>query len=297
MAGDLWSDYTVLPACDAVAEAAVTEMRNVTLDSFGQTAPNGRRERQPRCLGVPIKKDDPQPVRVFRQDSTMFQRFRKLIFVGAIGSSVAVPYIVATGKGLDSVRQFFSGSGQPASPTTTFDDPATLTQGPSSLDPLVQSLINGTSNQIKEIAPPHELTDVFRFDITIDWILQQWPSVSMVSSDLELQGYRVPLVTGINEDDVAGSLTYYFSSDRTLKKITFDGVTGNADRLIREVAGPNRMTRASSDNPGVFLFQRSMFGKAQSELKVRPAEMLSQANANRRFQVSMVLYPQSKGWF
>jgi hypothetical protein len=227
----------------------------------------------------------------------MFQRFRKLIFVGAIGSSVAVPYLATTGKGLDSVREFFSSNGKPATPAFNLDDPTALTPGPSAIDPFVESLINGTSNQIKEIAPPHELTDVFRFDITIDWILQQWPSVSMVNSDLELQGYRVPLVTGINDDDVAGSLTYYFAADRTLKKITFDGVTGNADRLIREVAGPNGMTRASSDNPGVFLFQRSMFGKAQSELKIRPAELLSQANANRRFQVTMVLYPQSKSWF
>jgi len=227
----------------------------------------------------------------------MFQRFRKLIFLGAIGSSVAVPYLAATGKGLDSVRQFFAGSGRPAAPAINLDNPAASLSDLDGLDPLVQSLIHGTSNQVREIAPPHELTNVFRFDITIDWILQQWPSVSMVSSDLELQGYRVPLVTGINEDDVAGSLTYYFGTDRKLKKITFDGVTGNADRLIREVAGPNGMTRAVSEDPALFLFQRSSFGKSQSELRIRPAEMLSQTNAHRRFQVSMTLVPQAGGWF
>jgi len=226
----------------------------------------------------------------------MLKRFRNLIFVGAIGSSVAVPYITAGGKGLDSIRQFFTSSNRSADPANFANhDPGTFVID--GIDPEVQALMPGMQAAVKEVAPPHALADVFRFDITIDWIMQHWPTVSMVSNDLKLQGYRVPLVSGINEDDVAGSLTYYFGPDHQVQKITFDGVTGNADRLIREVATPNGLVQTKTADPGLFLYQRNGWSKSESALKIRPAELMSRANANRRFQISLILVPQAASWF
>jgi hypothetical protein len=226
----------------------------------------------------------------------MFKRFRNLIFVSAVGSSVVVPYVAATGRGLDSVRQFFASSSRPADPSYgAVEDPVAAAM--SGVDSSVQALMPGAYGAAKEVAPPHALNEVFRFDVTIDWIMQHWPTVSMVSNDLKLQGYRVPLVTGINEDDIAGSLTYYFGPDHQVRKITFEGVTGNADRLIRDIAAPNGLVQTKTADPGLFLYQRNGWSKSESELKIRPAEIISRSNANRRFQVSMVLVPQPAGWF
>jgi hypothetical protein len=195
---------------------------------------------------------------------------------------------------LESVRSFFAGSGQ-KTPPINLEDP--LNTGMVGLDPATQALIGGSDPGSREIAPPKDMVKVFRFDVTIDWIMQEWRQVSMVSSDLKLQGYRVPLITGFNDDDITGSLTYYFGPDRTVKKIVFDGDTGNADKLINMVAAPAGLTQVQSTDPSVFIYQRGGWSKSESELKIRPTEMISKANANRRFHVTLVLTPKPASWF
>jgi hypothetical protein len=125
----------------------------------------------------------------------------------------------------------------------------------------------------------------------------------------KLQGYRVPLVTGtrrpgdelggsvINDDDLAGSLTYYFDSQHKLQKIVFDGVTGNAERLIRDVATPYGLERTQTTDPSLFLYQRNGWSKSESQLRVRTSELMTRASSNRRFQVWLVLTPKPASWF
>ena len=55
------------------------------------------------------------------------------------------------------------------------------------------------------------LADAFSMDKTPLWVLQRWPRVSTGGAQLQLQGYRVPLVTGTGEGDLAGSMTYFFN--------------------------------------------------------------------------------------
>ena len=59
-----------------------------------------------------------------------------------------------------------------------------------------------------------------------------WPQVATGLGQLQLQGYRVPLVSGTTEGDVAGSLTYYFNAQQQLQRIAFQGNTGDPRNLI-----------------------------------------------------------------
>ncbi len=61
---------------------------------------------------------------------------------------------------------------------------------------------------------------MLRFDVTVEWVMQRWPRVSTGLPYLQLQGYRVPLVTGTKVADLAGSLTYYFNARQQVQRIT-----------------------------------------------------------------------------
>ena len=67
---------------------------------------------------------------------------------------------------------------------------------------------------------------------TSAWVLARWPRVSTRLANLDLQGYRVPLVSGTADGDLAGSLTYYFNSQQRVQRITFIGSTGDARPLV-----------------------------------------------------------------
>ena len=47
-----------------------------------------------------------------------------------------------------------------------------------------------------ETMPSPSLVEVLDFNVTVEWVMQRWPRVSTGLPYVELQGYRVPLVTG-----------------------------------------------------------------------------------------------------
>jgi hypothetical protein len=80
----------------------------------------------------------------------------------------------------------------------------------SGLDPLAPA---------SDFQPPIDLREVLRFDIDPDFVFRRFAMVSTVLSDLSLDGLRVPLVSGTQAYDVAGSLTYYFDINKMLRRI------------------------------------------------------------------------------
>jgi len=138
--------------------------------------------------------------------------------------------------------------------------------------------------------PMYDLGDVVRFDLSPDWVVARWPRVSAGLAYLELQGYRVPLVTGTAEDDLAGSLTYYFNPQQQLQRITFQGTTGNAGRLVSHVTSRFGLARRRINDASVFLYVvPGPDGKATSFLWIRPAPVVKADDPHRRFEVAMVL--------
>ena len=97
-----------------------------------------------------------------------------------------------------------------------------------------------------------DASSVFDFQITPEWIVAHWPAVSTGLAQLQLEGYRVPLVTGTAQHDLAGSLTYYFNAEQKLQQITFVGTTGDPTTVDRAAdhALPSDPAAGERSGPG-----------------------------------------------
>lgn len=135
----------------------------------------------------------------------------------------------------------------------------------------------------------NELGQVFRFDVTTAWVLGHWARVSTQLADLDLQGYRVPLVTGTRPTDLAGSLTYYFNKRQRVERITFTGTTGDARPLVSLLVARFGFRRELVDDAGLYLY-RVMHGRqVLSELRIRPASVVRTSDPHGRFKVALDL--------
>lgn len=134
-----------------------------------------------------------------------------------------------------------------------------------------------------------QLSEVLRFDITPDWVMSRWPRVSAGLAELDQQGYRVPLVTGTAQDDLAGSLTYYFSRQQQLERIVFHGATGDPRKLVGLVTSEYDFRRQPTDDPALYLYQVRWNGKPWSELRIRPARVLRADVPHARFEVDLAM--------
>ncbi len=117
----------------------------------------------------------------------------------------------------------------------------TATQSPSATPFVGNVILPGTSqgpdfNAVPlEFMPVTNLNEIFRFDINAAWVRQRWDRVSTTAGGQGLQGLRVALVTGVNTQDLFGSLTYFFDANQVPQKITFRGWTGDPNSLIQFV--------------------------------------------------------------
>jgi hypothetical protein len=138
--------------------------------------------------------------------------------------------------------------------------------------------------------PVRTLAEVFNFNVTPDWIMRRWPRVTTGLSHLQLQGYRVPLVTGTAESDLAGSLTYYFSPQQRAERITFCGTTGDSRKLVALLTSQHRLTRRLTNDPGLMVYESvHPNGKPCGACRIRSAPIVKASDAYRRFDVDLVL--------
>lgn len=141
--------------------------------------------------------------------------------------------------------------------------------------------------------PVQNLGEIFNFHVTTGWVTNRWPRVSTRLAELELQGYRVPLVSGTANDDVAGALTYYFNQDQKVERITFYGTTGDPQKIVSVVNQLGLKHQVHGD-PGLYLYQSKWNGEVESELQVRPAKVVRSSSPHERFAVALVLNRPSK---
>ena len=208
------------------------------------------------------------------------------------GFLVLVPLLAAAGP-----IAMFSASGW-WSKVTASVSPSTSAQKQNGLAALLSgsspdgtdASATGEAQGSPEDIPTYDLADVFRFDLSPDWVVGRWPRVSAGLAYLELQGYRVPLVTGTAEDDLAGALTYYFNPRQQLQRITFQGTTGNARRVVDLVTSRFGFARRMINDASVFLYEiPGPDGRATSFLWIRPAPVVKASDPHRRFEVALVI--------
>ena len=135
--------------------------------------------------------------------------------------------------------------------------------------------------------------DFLDFDsITPEWVTSRWSNVLSVGP-LYTRGYRVPLCTGSDISDLIGSLTYYFDRNLELEKITFEGYTGDLDRLILTLKHFNMSKRTTSD-PNILLYETpkrkdGTYSYMKSYFRTTP---MTEGIPNTRYHIVMELYPR-----
>ncbi len=145
----------------------------------------------------------------------------------------------------------------------------------------------------------HPLEEVLRFEVDEAWVVRAWPRVSARLAELHLQGFRVPLVTGTRDDDVAGSLTYYFTPQHQLERITLYGNTGDGRRLATLMTAAFGFQPQPTDDPKLRLYQVRQGRKVRSELRIWVAEVVDATEPRDRFHVALWLarpQPDTPGW-
>jgi hypothetical protein len=125
------------------------------------------------------------------------------------------------------------------------------------------TLGGGTVNDFREF---------LRFDIVPGWLPQRFSRVSTVTSNVQMDALRVPLITGTQPNDIAGTLTYYFDAIQTLKRIQLHGLTGDPSKLA------NLMVQFYQLKPeqslGGQLFTTRWNNRITSVMQVSPAPII-----------------------
>ena len=142
-------------------------------------------------------------------------------------------------------------------------------------------------------APAYGLQDAsgaFDFQITPEWIVAHWPAVSTGLAQLQLEGYRVPLVTGTAQYDLAGSLTYYYNAEQRLQRITFLGTTGDPRPLIALLTSRFHLTRRLVNDPGLVVYEAvNSNNQPASSLRIRLAPLAHPNDPYRCYDVELFL--------
>lgn len=117
-----------------------------------------------------------------------------------------------------------------------------------------------------------DLREVLRFDIVPGWLPQRFARVTTVTSNVQMDGLRVPLITGTQPKDIAGTLTYYFDASQSLKRINLHGLTGDPTQLA------NLMVQFYQVKPeqslGGQLFTARWNNRVTSVMQISPAPII-----------------------
>jgi hypothetical protein len=197
------------------------------------------------------------------------------LFGTAVLAALGVPYVLSDMKLADS-----SSAGKP--------------NVGAAAEPLEKAA--GSFPALKNDAVPVEgpavvdLGEVLRFDLTPSWVMGRWPRVMNARHEAgSLHAYRVPLVTGHKEGDLAGSLTYYFDEQQKVQRIQFQGNTGDTRPLVEFLAKQHGFARRTLGDPSQFVYDVRRDGKAVSELTIRNAPVIDASQPQSRFRVELVL--------
>ncbi len=216
-------------------------------------------------------------IRTTNEDATMFFLLRKFWFFLLLGVAAGVPYVVSQGKDslwAQKVRSWMASRGSSEEP------PGSETPANS----------GGTGTVVPPSIP---LEHVFHYQWTPQQVMANWPSVTRVYEG-EWLGLRVPLTTGTSPGDLAGSLTYYFDAENRLRRITFVGVTGDAQPLIRLVTTRFGLQAEPSTAAGLYVARWN--GQPKSAVRLAYPPLLTSNHPRRRLEVTLELNRPATGY-
>jgi hypothetical protein len=164
--------------------------------------------------------------------------------------------------------------------------PATPDSYPSTATPAALASLSGfpPANAVRY----HTIQEVFRFDLSKEWVYQNWDRKSTGLADTEFFGIRVALVTGTQRTDLAGSLTYFFDATGAAQHISFRGRTADTTRLVQFLTQTYQFQRMDA-LPGEQLYQVRSGSNVYSELRTRPESVLLEEAPQGSFGVVLEL--------
>ncbi|MFK8110804.1 MAG: DUF6690 family protein [Rubripirellula sp.] len=133
----------------------------------------------------------------------------------------------------------------------------------------------------------NDIREVLRFDISPRWVLSRFSRVSTVLADLELEGLRVPIVTGTRADDMAGTLTYYFDRGEKLQRVTVHGFTGDPTRLVGTMTQGYGLNHEPSLEAGVYT--KRWNGRPTNFLRLTHAPVVYSDAVHQKYTVFLEL--------
>ncbi len=207
----------------------------------------------------------------------MFGRFFWMLLV--VGAAIGIPYVVTEWSKL---KASVTGQSTPnAGPTANGTNPQQIvTYPPGDLRAL-------GLNPPSEETPLVDMAEAFRFTATPPWVMSRWPRVSAGLPNENYHELRVPLISGMRDDDIAGALTYYFTPTERCAKITFSGTTGDPRRLTAFMIERFGFKPFTNGQPGVQRYEIHWNGTAYSELLIHPAAIVRATNPLARYEVQL----------
>ena len=172
-------------------------------------------------------------------------------------------------------------------------------QGPSLTPATSQALLDSTPRgpgfELYPLKTPLEgnpsvsLEEVFRFDVTKEWVYERWARKSTALAELGLYGVRIPLVTGTQIHDLAGSLTYFFDATGKVERISFKGNTGDTTKVVMLAVQKYGLQQQESPVIGEQIFQIKRGNDVFSDLRTKPASVLWSSSPHNSFAVELDL--------
>jgi hypothetical protein len=153
--------------------------------------------------------------------------------------------------------------------------------------PSVEQLQGGNPLPNLTGAQIDDFREVLRFDITPAWVPQRFARVSTLLANLNLDGLRVPLVTGTQVGDLAGTLTYYFDRYQQVQRINIHGLTGDPARVVQTLQQYYKLQQEPALGGGLYLIKWN--GQPTSVLHISPAPIIYANAEHSRYSVFLEL--------
>lgn len=215
---------------------------------------------------------------------------RPIRFLVLLGAAVGIPYA------------WFNEDFAPSAKTKLREWTATMKQkdwsfggdsSPASRKPLLRrDTLPGVSFEGPEATATltggiGQLEEILQFGVTPRWIMQRWSRVSTIQTEAGLEGLRVALVTGTDVEDIAGSLTFYFDSQKQLQRITFDGLTGDDRPLVNLVSEQFNLRAEPALGAGLYVSRWN--GRPTAILHISHAPVVRSQRPHERLEVMLEL--------
>lgn len=212
---------------------------------------------------------------------------RPLIIATLVGATVGVPYLTSH----SSTGQKNTNGAAPAGGYATQN--GTAARLPAVAAPFPASTPNPGGIAYSDQRPIDgaqftSVNQIFRFDVTKEWVYQNWSRKSTGPTDVGLYSIRVPLVMRPNMTALAGSLTYYFNAQGQVEHISFRGRTGDTTPLVQMLTTSYQLEQVEGP-AGEKLYQLYYRRQVQSELRTHPEGILYSNSPNQSIAVELEL--------